>query len=289
MDLYKKVAENRYKQLLLNEMLKKKEFLIPVHLSIGNEAIAVALADVVDPDDSVLLTHRNIGYNLSFNPNFQSILDEFKQKKEGVCGGRFGSMNLYMPDGPIKYSSSILGNNLPVGIGFALSDKLNGKNSTTFILTGDGAIEEGVFYECLVFSQTHNLQVVFIIENNNQSMSSSIEDRRCPINFESFCNAIGIPYGELRSNDVEEYRDFLKDIHRGFKINGPFCLEVKVGAFCQHAGPSPGWPGDLKIIDMKSGLCVADSVADPLFVIKGKLGKDAFASLERAIISALGV
>lgn len=288
MELYKKVGENRYKQLLLNEMLKKKQFLVPVHLSMGNEALAVALADVVGPDDSVLLTHRNIAYNLAFNPNFLSILDEFKQKKEGVCGGLFGSMNLYTPNGPIKYTSSILGNNLPVGVGFAFSDKVKGKNAITFILTGDGAIEEGSFYESLVFSKTHGLQVVFVVENNNQSMSSTIRDRRCPINLDMFCNSVGVPYRKFQSNDVIEYRSHLIQICSEVKHECPVCIEVKVQAYCQHAGPTPGWPEDQKVIDIKNGLCIDDSEADSLFVIKNKLGLEEFASFEQAIITNIG-
>lgn len=289
MDLYKKVGENRYKQLVLNEMLKKKEFQIPVHLSMGNEAVAVAIADVAGPDDSVLLTHRNIAYNLAFNPDFNSILAEFRQEKEGICCGRFGSMNLYTPAGPIRYTSSILGNNFPVGVGIALSDKVSGKKSTTFIMTGDGAIEEGTFYESLVFSKTHCLPLVFVVENNNQSMSSTIKDRRCQVNLDYFCGSLGVLYKYFQSNDVVEYRNQLLQVCSKLDSVGPIVLEVKVQAYCQHAGPTPGWPGDLKIIDIKNGLCIDDSTNDPLFVTKNKLGKQNFDFLEQEIIASVGV
>ena len=150
--IIKKIIWIRIAQIIINERYKKGDFVIPIHLAMGHESIAVAVNSVIKEFDSLFLTHRNIHYNLARMDTLKEELDEYYLKKTGLAKGKLGSMNLSNPDKNIIYSSSILGNNLAVGSGYALANKLKNQNGVVFIVTGDGAIEEGAFYESLLYN-----------------------------------------------------------------------------------------------------------------------------------------
>ena len=95
------------------------------------------------------------------------------------------------------------GNNLAVGIGIAFNKKMSKRENIVYILTGDGAIEEGIFWESLLIAKTHKLKTLIIIENNNYSLGSTIEERRCKINCEKICEGLEIPFKKLMAIDFQ--------------------------------------------------------------------------------------
>ena len=156
--IIEQIIRLRLSQLIVNDQYKKGEFKIPIHLALGYESLAVAVDNSMANTDSLFLTHRNIHYNLARIGTLREEMDEYRLKKTGIARGHLGSMNLSNPNKNIVYSSSILGNNLPVATGYALGNKVNNKNGVAFVVTGDGAIEEGSFYESLIFMRSNNLK-----------------------------------------------------------------------------------------------------------------------------------
>ena len=110
-------------------------------------------------------------------------------------------MNLNNPSKGVIYASSILGNDMPVASGYALGNKLKKNGGVTFISTGDGAIEEGAFYESLLFLKSYNLAGIIIIENNEWSLATRINERRTSINIEKLVSGLD-EYFFLESNDI---------------------------------------------------------------------------------------
>lgn len=285
--LAEQVVQLRYWQHLLNEDLKNKVFGIPVHLAFGHEAIAVAIGSTMTADDQLVLTHRNVAYNLVRAGDLTPVRDEFLGRPTGLAGGRLGSMNLVNRARGIVYSSSILGNNFAVGCGLALAKSVVGAGGIVTVMTGDGAMEEGPFYESLVFARTHGLRLIVAIENNDQSMSSTIAERRVPIRLEQFCAALDVPFTALSGNDVFEYADRLALLHEEIqRAPGPHCIEVELTAHYQHAGPTPGWPTDPKRIDLANGLIVVDNDTDPLHVLRERIGGEHFEALDALVRGA---
>src|SRR5262249_8891369 len=139
------VMRIRLSQLVINERLREKEFCVPVHLALGHEAIAAAVSAAMCDGDSLCLTHRNIHYNLARATSLKAELAELRLANDGIAGGWLGSMNMVNPARGIVYSSSILGNNLCVGAGVALAEAVAVTDAVTFIVSGDGAMEEGSF------------------------------------------------------------------------------------------------------------------------------------------------
>lgn len=288
--LPREVIKLRYFQHLVNERLKKGSgWKIPVHLAIGHEAIAVAISTAMTKDDKLVLSHRNIAYNLAREGQLAPILAEFDQKPTGLAGGQLGSMNLANPGKGIVYTSSILGNNFAVATGVALGHSVRGLGqSATFVLTGDGAMEEGGFYEALVFARSHKLALIIVVENNDQSMASTIDERRCPIDIGAMCKTVNAPFVSLSGGDVHHYAKTIAAVRTQATVEHTVaCVEVMLPHFNRHAGPTPGWQGDTWNIALENGLIVERNEMDPLFVLERSLGPEAFAALCKDVVQQL--
>jgi len=272
-----RMIQLRYWQLLVNEMLKEKAFKVPVHLGIGSEALVTAIDEMLTVHDQLVLTHRNATYNMARAGNLRSIIAEYREQADGLGFGKLGSMNLTNPQAGITYSSSILGNNFSVACGLAFAKEIKAKEGIVCVVTGDGAMEEGAFYEALVFSRSHNLRVLFLVDNNNHSMVSSIPERRCNIDLAMMSGSVNMPFLQLEGNDIREYVDKIKVIRSQIIAeNTPFCLEVKTALLNQHAGPTPGWPTDSMKVEITSDFLIADALLDPLAVLKCSMGEEAY-------------
>jgi pyruvate dehydrogenase E1 component alpha subunit len=280
-DIVKKIIWLRLAQILVNQRYKKGDFLVPIHLAMGHETIATAVTLAMREKDGLFLTHRNIHYNLAKMNSLKEELDEYYLRESGLANGQLGSMNLFNPDKNIYYSSSILGNNLPVGCGFALGNKMKNQNGVVFITTGDGAVEEGSFYESLLFLKSNYLSSVVIIENNGWSLGTRIRERRANIDFSKLADSLAIEYLLLEGNDPFEYLEKLNvNRSKALKNHSPILIEVKVttlgywfmesedhpnGKFINyHAGPAPK-------VDDKDFPQLVSSNEDPLFLLTNYL------------------
>lgn len=280
-----RVMQIRHWQHIVNEAMKKG-VMGAVHTAFGHEAIAVAVSTMMQAEDQLVLSHRNIAYNLARAGALRPIYDEYKQRLSGVSRARLGSMNMANPQRGVSYTSSILGNNMPVACGLALAQQVLGKSGIVTVLTGDGAMEEGTFYESLQFSKSQKLRLIFVVENNKYAMASTPEDRRCPIVIEHICRAMDIPFLKLEGNWVVDYAARLEECRR-VVVNqqGPSCIEVDLLNLNRHAGATPGWPTDPMNIDASRGLVVRENVYDPVHVLKQCLAPDAYAGLEQQVLS----
>lgn len=271
---------------LLNELLKRKSFQVPVHLDFGHEAAVVALNRNVGPDDTICLTHRNAAYNLMQARSLDAVLEHYRLKVRTPQGALMGSMNLVMPGTAIGYSSSILGNALGVGAGFAMNRVLNKKPGVTFTFTGDGAMEEGIFWETLIFARSHKLPLVVIIENDNHSMSSTIAQRRSPIDLSLVCEGLGVKFFGVDGADFTQSQQAIAGARASAAEGVPACVELSLKTFNQHAGPTPGWPDDPLKIDIAQGMIVRENDEDPLFVLRKVLGEGEFNRLAEQVMKA---
>ena len=144
----------------------------PTHLSIGQEAVASAVGLSLRRDDFAISTHRAHAHYLGKGGNLQAMIAEIYGRATGCSGGRGGSMHLIDLSAGFVGSTAIVGNSIPIGVGLGLSAKLHGTEQISCVFLGDGAIEEGVFYESANFAVVKRLPVLFLCENNFYSVYS---------------------------------------------------------------------------------------------------------------------
>ena len=150
----------------------------PVHLSIGQEGVSAAFSQLVTKKDFAVSSHRGHAHYLGKGGNLNKMIAEIYGKKTGCSKGRGGSMHLIDLDVNFMGTSAIVGNSIPIGVGLGLSAKLKNTNQISFIFFGEGAIEEGVFYESINFATLKKLPVIFICENNLYSVYSPLSVRQ---------------------------------------------------------------------------------------------------------------
>ena len=297
LNLLEKILWLRMAQVIINELCKSKSFLVPIHLALGHETLAVAVDKVMKQSDKLFLSHRNVHYNLIKMGTLKEELDEYYLKESGIAGGRLGSMNLFNQSKNITYTSNILGNNLPVGCGYALGNKVKNEDGVTFIVTGDGAVEEGSFYESILFLASHSLPVVIIIEDNDWSLATQKKERRSNIDFSKLANSFSIDYSYLQGNDPFLYRNEIELIrNRAFINKKPAIIEVKLttlgywhmdhadfpeGKFINyHAGSAPNvYQTEYPLLE--------DSDNDPLFILKKYLPIDDLKNISKRLAKSL--
>ena len=212
----------------------------PTHLSIGQEAIAVGVCANLTSQDQVLSTHRAHAHYLAKGGCLNSMMAEIYGKASGCSKGMGGSMHLIDTSVGFMGSTAIVGNTIPVAVGLALEKKLARKKSIACVFFGDGATEEGAFYESVNFAIIHSLPIIFICENNLYSVYSGLEVRQ-PVDRKIYkmVRAMGISAQHGNGNDVEEVARKVKHAKTMIlKSGGPQFLEFDTYRWREHCGPN---------------------------------------------------
>lgn len=167
----------RLRAFELSLQARMPEFKCSVHLCLGQEAVPAALHEFLRPEDWLFSTHRSHGHYLAKGGSEQRLLDEIEGKESGVNGGYSGSQSFCDPS--INFhSTAVVGGLVGVATGTALALKLKGSNSIVVCGVGDGATEQGVFWESLNFAALHALPILFVCENNGLSVHAPIRARQ---------------------------------------------------------------------------------------------------------------
>ena len=212
----------------------------PVHLSVGQEIPSAIFEQVKVNGDTAISTHRAHAHYLSMDGDLPKMIAEIYGKITGCSKGRGGSMHLIDREKGFLGSSAIVGNSIPVGVGVGYTNQLSGNGKISFIFLGDGAIEEGVFYESANFAAIHKLPVVFILENNLYSVYTNLSPRQpSERSLTELSAAIGLKSEQSDDSNVQDAFVKLRDLttySRGGA--GPSFLEISTYRKLEHCGPN---------------------------------------------------
>lgn len=213
----------------------------PTHLSVGQEAPAAALGECLRPDDLAVSTHRAHAHYLAKGGDLPRMLAELHGRATGCSGGRGGSMHLIDTHVGFMGSTAIVGNSIPVGTGLALAQQLDGdSDAISVVFIGDGAIEEGVFYESANFAAVRGLPLLFVCENNGYSVYSGMAPRQpAGRRIAELVAAIGIPTRTSSDRDVAKlHADIATCVNavRGNRV--PHLIEIDTYRWREHCGPN---------------------------------------------------
>jgi pyruvate dehydrogenase E1 component alpha subunit len=146
-----------------------------LHLYIGQEAVAVGTVSLLGENDHVITAYRNHGHALAVGMSMNECMAELFGKATGCSRGKGGSMHFFAPDKNYWGGHGIVGGQTPLGLGLAYGVKYKGLKGSALCFLGDGAVNQGVFYESLNLASLWDLPAIYIIENNQYSMGTSLE------------------------------------------------------------------------------------------------------------------
>ena len=238
--LYESMLRIRLVEESIANKYSEQKMRCPTHLSIGQEAIAVGVCANLTLQDQVLSTHRAHAHYLAKGGCLNSMMAEIYGKASGCSKGMGGSMHLIDTSVGFMGSTAIVANTIPVAVGLALEKKLTRKKSIACVFFGDGAIEEGAFYESVNFAIIHSLPILFICENNLYSVYSGLEVRQ-PVDRKIYkmVRAMGLSAQHGNGNDVEEVARKVKHAKTMIlKSGGPQFLEFDTYRWREHCGPN---------------------------------------------------
>lgn len=239
-DLFFSMLRIRRIEETIADRYKEQKMRTPVHLSIGQEAVAVAVGHQLRHDDYAVGTHRAHAHYLAKGGSLKAMIAEIYGKVTGCCRGRGGSMHLIDRSVGFMGSTAIVGNTIPIGVGLALSIQLSETNNLSCIFLGDGAIEEGVFFESLNFAVLKNLPVLFICENNRYSVYSPFAKRQpAGRNIYDIAAAIGATVATANGYDLVASYNIINDAICSMRAGaGVHFLEFETYRWREHCGPN---------------------------------------------------
>jgi len=211
-----------------------------LHLYIGEEAVAVGALQALTQEDAIVATYREHGQALVRGTPAGSLMAELYGKATGCARGRGGSMHFFDAARRFYGGLAIVGGGLPVAVGLALADKLQGRPRVTACFFGDGAVAEGEFHESLNLAALWKLPVLFLCENNLYAMGTALARHQAQTDIALKARASGLPAQAVDGMDVlaveEATQQAAASVRQG---NGPYLLEFRTYRFRAHSMYDP--------------------------------------------------
>ncbi|WP_417229554.1 pyruvate dehydrogenase (acetyl-transferring) E1 component subunit alpha [Brevundimonas sp.] len=211
------------------------------HLYIGQEAVAVGVQESVrQGHDKIITGYRDHGHMLAAGMDPNEVMAELTGRSGGSSRGKGGSMHMFDTATGFYGGHGIVGAQVPLGTGLAFSGRYRGDDSVAFIYFGDGATNQGQVYESFNMAQLWKLPAIYIIENNQYAMGTSIERSSSTTDLSQRGASFGIPGEQVDGMDVLAVRDAVaKAVKRAREGDGPYILEVKTYRYRGHSMSDP--------------------------------------------------
>ena len=277
MKLYYEMVLIRRSEEVIADLLTAGEIKCPTHLYIGQEAIAVGACAALETLDYLFGTHRSHGHFLAKGGGLDEMMAELYGKSTGCARGRGGSMHLVAPEVGILGTSPIVGASLPFAVGTAWASQLRNDGLVSVVFFGDGAVEEGVFHECLNFAALRRLPVIFVCENNLYSSHLHIDERQPENKIHANGEVHSMPGVTADGNDVLEILAATRDaVALARAGEGPTLIEARTYRWRGHVGPN--WDLDKAIRTQAEVDAWIEK--DPIKKLRAQIGEGAIGELD---------
>ncbi len=210
------------------------------HLYIGQEAVVVGMQDCITGDDAVITSYRDHGHMLACGMDPNGIMAELTGRVDGFSKGKGGSMHMFSIEKNFYGGHGIVGAQVPLGTGIAFAHKYRGNGRISLTYFGDGSVNQGQVYEAFNMASLWKLPVIYIIENNEYAMGTSVKRSHSTTELYRRGEAFGIPGKQVNGMDVlavrEAGQEAVEYVRGG---NGPFLLEMKTYRYRGHSMSDP--------------------------------------------------
>lgn len=230
---YETMERIRQFELLLEDYNQQGKIYGTSHLYIGQEAVATGIISQLGECDLVLSSHRNHGHAIAKGVSTQAMFAEIFGKASGSNGGRAGSMLLSDRSCGFIGGNGIVGGSFPLALGLAQALKMDQRQDIVLVFAGDGAVNQGTFYESLNLAQIWKLPLAFIIENNRYAMSTDSSSMTAG-SLQARVEAMSIPYLQASGQDIFAVAAAFSQLRQALKA-GPVLLELETYRFKGHS------------------------------------------------------
>jgi TPP-dependent pyruvate/acetoin dehydrogenase alpha subunit len=278
--LYRTMLRIRMVEEAIARLYPEREMRSPTHLYAGQEGVAAGVCAVLGRADALVAYYRSHGWYLAKGGDLDGLMAEMYGRATGCSGGWGGSMHLMDLEAGVMGTSAIVGGGLAHGVGTALADRMAGESTVSVVAFGDGAVEEGVFHECLNFASLRRLPVVFVCENNGWAAFAPLAARQPHGEIYRRAAGYAMPGEVVDGNDALAVRDAARwAVERARAGAGPTLLECRTARWFEHCGI-----GD----DVALGLRDAAELARwrarcPIAALRPRIGDAADAAMRREI------
>ena len=211
-----------------------------LHLYIGQEAVAVGTVSAMSEEDHVITAYRDHGHALAVGMDMDECMAELFGKKTGCSKGKGGSMHFFAPDKNFWGGHGIVGGQTPLGLGIAYALKYNKKRGACLCFMGDGATNQGAFYESLNLASLWNLPVIYVIENNGYSMGTAEARHSAGEPLARRGDAFDIDWSVSHGHDLYEVRHTISEaLALAHETSRPSVLEIITYRYRGHSVADP--------------------------------------------------
>jgi pyruvate dehydrogenase E1 component alpha subunit len=241
LELYHQMVLIRRLELRAAELYQQGKIGGFLHLYIGQEAVSTGLISARRPEDRVITAYRDHGVAINVGISAKAVMAELLGKETGISKGRGGSMHMADASKNFWGGHAIVGAHLPIAAGMALGDQYMGNKAVTICMFGDGAINIGFFHEGLNLSKAWNLPVLWVCENNQYGMGTSVERATGMKEVHKRAEGYDIPHSKLDDGmDIMKVREAsaeaLEFVRSG---KGPYFLEITTYRYQGHSMGDP--------------------------------------------------
>jgi TPP-dependent pyruvate/acetoin dehydrogenase alpha subunit len=211
----------------------------PLHLSIGQESLAVGVCSNLNIRDQLFTTYRSHAYYLAKGGNLNAFMAELMGRTTGCCKGKGGSMHLADSSVNFMGTSAIVASTLPHAVGAAFANVIHNKSNLVICVIGDGAADAGIYHESLNFAALHNLPIVFVIEDNDLAVHSTKKERQS-FDLEKHAKTYGFStYSLSETQNPDVVSKFMQDVYLEVKTKKkPAWVKLKAFRYKEHVGVS---------------------------------------------------
>lgn len=252
-------AETAYRELYRSRRVEEEiarlyptdKIKSPIHLSIGQEAVSVAVCQALRPSDVVFGTYRSHALYLAKGGDLRRMIAELYGKMTGCAKGKAGSMHLIDVAAGMMGTSAVVATTIPEAVGYSLALEMQGRSELVACFLGDGAVEEGAFHESLTFAAGRKLPLLFVCENNFYAIHSTQAFRHPWASIADFAAGYGIRTQRFAQLDYWElHRAAAREIERlRSERRGPAFLECCCYRWLEHVGPNEDYTAGYRLRD----------------------------------------
>ena len=258
-EMYRQMRQIRAFELAASELSESGDLPGPIHLYLGQEAIAVGTCLALGPDDIIGSTHRGHGHVLAKGADVEKMMAELAGKSTGLNRGRGGSMHMVEFSLGIFGCNAIVGASVPHVAGGALSSKLDGDDRVSVAFFGDGASNQGVVHETMNMAAAWDLPVVFLCENNYYAMGTSLDRQSYLQDMSKRGEGVGMKNWQFEGFDVVEvYENIARAVDHARSGEGPVIVEAITYRYRGHSMSDPAkYRAAEEVEDKKKKDCLA--------------------------------